>query len=560
MVALPATRFKREFSLNLKEHLLTHARNGASQQVLDYYQRLVSSSSIKPDEYVLVAAIKACACKGKIILGRYIHVDIIDAGLESHVYIGSALVNMYVKCGSLDDGEKVFDGLTRYDVVCWNALLSGYAYHGHMEKMVQCFEKMNKSDQFQPNLATLNALIAGYSRDKLSHKALQVFKQMQQEGNWMPDGVTYASLLNACNWMEKAHDQGKRIHVFIIECGFESDAFIANSLVNLYVKCEDFKHAIHVSKRVEKMDCVTWNVLIGGYAMHGHIQEAIEVFNNMRKAGICPDLVTWNSLLTGCVQHGYGQQAFILFQQMQEHGSNSDKVTFVNALKICSLLSSLDQGKVIHACLLETEMCCNLFVCNALIDMYAKCGSLDDASRHFHALSKRDLVSWNTIIASYASYRQHMMVFECFRDMQIDGFQPDEITFLCVLSACTHMGFSEMGCMYFMSMRECLATSCKLEHYNCIVDLLGRKGCLKEAKSLLGMMPFEANIRAWTSLLCHCNTYGELKLGRHCFNQLLLIDNKYASSYELMSALYAQMGMWEDVIRVQELRRRVNAS
>jgi pentatricopeptide repeat protein len=300
------------------------------------------------------------------------------------------------------------------------------------------------------------------------------------------------------------------------------------------------------------MDRVTWNVLVGGYAMHGHIQQAIEAFRNMQKAGICPDLVTWNSLLTGCVQHGYGHQALILFQQMQETGLNSDVITFVTVLKTCSLLSSLGWGRVIHASLLDIEMCSNLFVCNALIDMYTKCGSLDDASKHFHALPKRDLVSWNTIVAAYAMYKHHSMVFECLENMQVDGFQPDEVTLLCLLTACTHMGLSEMGCMYFMSMRTCHGLSHQPKHYNCIVDLLARKGCLYEAKSLLGMMPFEGNLQAWTSLLSHCKIYGEVKLGKQCFDQLLLIDDEYASSYEPMSSLYAHSGMWEDVNRIQE--------
>lgn len=545
-----------QHALSLKEVLLDHAKHGKAALVLEAYQQMNQQITLEPNGYVFVSVIKACASQGASILGKMVHAQIVECSFESQVFVGSSLINMHIKCGGLEDAQRVFDGLPMHDIVIWNVMIAGYAQFGHVEKMMELFQQLQKGD-LVPNTVTWNVVIGGCVQSDLSEKAFHLFNQMQQDG-CMPNDVTFACVLNACTSME-AQDHGKLIHLRVIESGLSSDVFLGNTLINFYVKCGELEHAYELFKRLPQQDCVTWNILITGYALNDHSEEALRLFHDMQKKGQIPDLVTWNALLTGHVQHRRGEQALLLFQQMEQQGKKPDRISFANVFKACSIMAALDKGKLIHAYMIETNFSLDLLVFNAVIDMYAKCGSLDDAYRVFRWLPKRDSVTWNSIIAAHGVHNQYSTMLKCFEHMQQEGFQPDEVTFLCILSACTRGGFLDSGHSHFTSMLKYHSISPKPEHYNCMVDLLGRKGFLKEAESLLEMEAMKGNVQGWTSLLSHCRTYGDVDLGRQCFDHAIFIDDQYTSSYELMSGLYADMGMWENVAHVQELRRRVSA-
>ncbi|MCO5570275.1 hypothetical protein L7F22_023994 [Adiantum nelumboides] len=339
-------------------------------------------------------------------------------------------------------------------------MIAGYAQHGHVSTMLELFWKLQRGD-LEPNIATWNAVIAGCAHNKRNEEALHLFLQTVQEG-CLPEDMTFASVLNACTNME-VQNMGKLLHVQLIESGLSSDVFLGNTLINLYVKCGDLQLALMVFKRLPLQDCVTWNALISGYSLHGNCSEALELFHEMQKRGQKPDLVTWNALLTGHVQHGYIKEALLLFQQMQEQGKSPDSVTFINVLKACCLMAAFKRGKLIHAFLMETNAISDLFVCNALIDMYAKCGSLCDAYAVFKVLPKRDLATWNSILAANSAHNHFKAVFEGFKNMQWEGFQPDEVTLRCILSACARGGSVAPSGSHFITMLEVYVISPKLE-------------------------------------------------------------------------------------------------
>lgn len=535
-----------------KETILEYAKHGKSKLVLEAYGQL-NQHNFKSNGYIFVSVIKSCASQGAYLQGKLIHAQVVDCGLESTVFVGSSLINFYFKLGSPEDGQSVFDGLQQYDIVIWNAMIAGYAQHGHVNKMLELFLQL-QMDDLEPNIATWNAVIGGCAHNKLNEEALRLFNQMVHEG-CLPEDITFASILNACTNIE-AENLGKLLHVQLLENGLSADVFLGNTLINLYVKCGNLQHARLVFQRLPQQDCVTWNALISGYALHGNCSEALELFHDMQKKGQSPDLVTWNALLTGHVQHGPIEKVLLLFQQMEEQGRKPDSVTFVNVLKACSLMAAFKKGKLIHAYLLETDSTSDLFVCNALIDMYAKSGNLNDAHKVFNMLPKRNLVTWNSLLSANSAHNQFKAMFECFGNMQSEGFQPDEVTLLCILSACARGGCVDPGGSHFISILKAHGISPKPEQYSCVVDLLGRNGFLHEAESLLDITSMRGHLQAWSSLLSHCRMYGDVHLGRRCFDHILSLDDQYTSGYELMSALYADMGMWESVGQIQDLQRR----
>lgn len=196
---------------------------------------------------------------------------------------------------------------------------------------------------------------------------------------------------------------------------------------------------------------------------------------------------------------------------------------------------------------------------SALIDMYSKCGTLEEASILFGRLPERNAVAWSSMVAGFSQCNHYRQALKYFEGMQKEGFKPDDVAFLSLLSTCNHMGLVDEGLHYLKSMREHHHVEPSTEHYNCIIDLLGRTGHLKEAEVLLETMPFQPDIVGLTSLLGHCRTHGNVHLGRRCFQYLVGIDDRNAAGYVMMSNVYSRAGMCEEASRVEKLRKCANA-
>ncbi|KAH7306315.1 hypothetical protein KP509_22G006100 [Ceratopteris richardii] len=430
-------------------------------------------------------------------------------------------------------------------------MIAGYAEHGHVQSALELFHQWQEND-FMPNISSWNSVIRACALSNLNEDALWYFNQMMQEG-YLPEDITFATVLSACTSL-RAQNQGKFLHVSLLEKGLASDVFLGNTLINLYAKCGNFKQANVVFDRLPERDCVTWNALISGHSLHGNCTEALKLFHDMQKSGYHPDLVTWNALLTGQVQHGHAEEALQLFEAMEGQGPKPDTVTFLNVLKACSSMASLKKGKLFHTYMLESVTIIDLSVCNALIDMYAKCGSLEDACSVFVALPKRDAVTWNSMIAANFKHNQNMKAFAYLKDMQLEGFQPDEVTFLCVLSAYRQESAIDPSALQFICTHMAGGISLSQEQYSSIVDLLGSKGFLQAAGKMLTKEFMKDDLQAWASLLRHCKMFGNVHLGRQCFDHIQSLDDQYTTCYELMSALYTDMGMWEDAHQIRSMQ------
>lgn len=521
-------------------------------KTLELFQKMKYQHCKMPDMVTYVSILKACSSIGSLAQGKFIHTCIIESGFATDIVVLNTLISMYADCGSPYDAFKMFKKMHKRDEVTWNAMIAGYTRHGLFQEAFQLFQKMQQEGG-KPDVVAWNSLIAGYAQHGYGLEALVFSKQMQQEG-FVPDKYTFVSILNACASIG-ALEQGRLVHLHILECGILSDIFVANTLIDMYAKCGSLVMAYHVFDKSSKQYVVTWNAMIAGYAQHGHHEKAHRLFQKMKQGQCDPDTITWNAMIAGLVQHGNVNEALQLFGEMLSEGMQPDNATFVSMVKGCSLAGVLDLGKLIYAHATANSLELAVAICNSLIDMYAKCGSLKEACFLFESLPKRDLVTWNTIIAAYSLHNETKLSLNCFESMQREGLKPDGATFATLLSACSHMGLMNEGYQWFKSMKDNHGVTPTLEHFNCLVDLLGRAGHLTEAEGLLKAMLPESDVVGWIALLSSCKTYGNVELGRHCFYQVVEMDDTCGSGFVLMSNIFADANFWDDASKIQALRK-----
>ncbi|CAK9253966.1 unnamed protein product [Sphagnum jensenii] len=328
---------------------------------------------------------------------------------------------------------------------------------------------------------------------------------MQQE-NVRPNSLTFVGVLNACASIV-ALEEGRCAHEQIIECGWDSDVFVGSSLVDMYAKC-------------------------------GSMEDAQSVFNKMPSH----DVVTWNSMILGHVKCGQGQKALELFQQMNKEGVQPDSVTFVGVLNACASIVALEEGRCVHQQIIESGWDSNVFVGNSLVDMYAKCGSMEDVQTVFNKMPSHDVISWNAILGGCAMHGHGNEALKLFEQMCEEGVKPDDITFVCLLSACSHAGLVDEGMCCYASMITVYMISPKSEHNSCMVDLLGRAGKLHEAENMIKVMPGKPYVPAWRALLAACKIHGNVEMGERVAKQFLESEPENAVDYVLLSNVYAAAG------------------
>ena len=557
--------------------LLQHGCGHEAYELFLQMQR----EGFKPDAFTYASILNACASAGALEWVKEVHTHAREAGFESDVRVGNALVHMYAKCGSIDDARLAFDKMEERDVVTWTVMIGGLAEHG------------------------------------CGHEAYELFLQMKREG-FKPDAITYMSILNACA-SAGALEWVKEVHTHAREAGFESDVRVGNALVHMYAKCGSIDDARLAFDKMEERDVVTWNVMIGGLAEHGCGHEAYELFLQMKREGFKPDAITYMSILNACAsagalewvkevhthaleagfesdvrvgnalvhmyakcgsiddarlafdkmeerdvvtwtvmigglaEHGCGHEAYELFLQMKREGFKPNAITYMSILNACASAGALEWVKEVHTHAREAGFESDVRVGNALVHMYAKCGSIDDARLAFDKMEERDVVTWNVMIGGLAQHGCGHEALEVFRSMIADGVKPNEISFVAVLSACSHSGLVDEGRRLFLAMTQDYGIEPTVVLCNCMVDVVGRAGHLEEAKLFIDKMPVEPNEATWGALLGACRTYGNVDLGKLAANELLKLEPKDASTYVLLSNIYAAAGKWEEVLWVRTM-------
>ncbi|VVA14886.1 PREDICTED: pentatricopeptide repeat-containing [Prunus dulcis] len=406
----------------------------------------------------------------------------------------------------------------------------------------------------EPNVFLFNAIIRAYTHHQMYDLAVTLYKQMprysQAENPIFPDKFTFPFIIKSCAGLF-CEGLGTQIHAQVCKFGPKSHLLIENALLDLYTKCENLTDAHKVFDGMTEMDVVSWNSLLSGYARLGQMRKARGVFEEIPNKTI----VSWTTMISGYTRIGCYAEALDIFRQMQVLGIEADEISIVSVLPACAQLGALVVGKWIHMYSDKKRLLQSTCVCNALIEMYVKCGCIDQAWQLFDKMLERDVISWSTMIAGLANHGKAREAIKLFQGMQRAKVKPNGITFLGLLSACTHAGLWNEGVKYFDSMRKDYNIEPEIEHYGCLVDLLGRAGHLDQAFDRVKKMPMKPESKIWGSLLSSCRTHCNLEIAITAMEHLSVLEPDDAGNYVLLSNIYADLGKWEDVSRMRKLIR-----
>lgn len=576
--------------INRNEHSWTslifgYTQHGDLQHAFTLHHQMIEEK-VHPSNHTYVSLLKACSQLRDLNKGQAIHATVALRGSEQDLFVGSTLISMYLECGSLMEAQEIFDKLPSRDVVTWNALMSGYAEHGLGQEAIACFEKMLSESVF-PSASTLTcilkacgsveavdigrsihlgiasellkrdvsvgnalvdmyakcgslaeaqkvfeklpvrdvvswtSLIAGYAEHGDGNEALECFDRMHYE-NVSPNAFTFVCTLKACcivGDMEK----GQEIHIEITQRGSEGDIHVGNTLIDMYSK-------------------------------HGLVLEAQKVSDKLPVR----DIVSWTTLITGYTELGCGEEVLDCLEQMQCECISPDAIMFACALKACSSAGAIDKCRNVHISIVSAGFDVVSFVGNSIISTYARFGLLSEAQAIFDMLPTRDAVAWSAMINGCGMNHNGRMAIQCFEDMQQQNVKPDDVTFTCLLTACSHAGLVYQGQEYFRLEREMYGLVPTEEHFACMVDLLSRSGHLYEAEAFLTQLCSPSQ-EMWGSLFTSCKTYGELDLGRRCFEELVRMKPEVAAWYAIMADMYTDAGRFDDAYEIELMRKHAGA-
>lgn len=461
--------------------------------------------------------IKACTRQGLGAEALHLFSQMQGEAMMPDPFILASLCSASASEIAVVEGKRLHARVTgcgfERDTVLGTALVSMYGKCGFVDDARNMFDRMPKRDVF-----SWTAMIEAYCQDGLGKEALNLFDQMDREGI-IPDRFILVSVVSACA-SQATLAEGREMHARIKDRGFESDIIVGNALVNMYGKCSSLQDALKVFERMTEKDLVSWNAMIAVYNQNAQHKCALE-----------------------------------LFEQMQQKGVKPDRVTFVSIFDSCASLGAVAKGREIHICIIDSEFESDVVVGTAIVNMYGKCGSPEDALQTFKKLSKQDVISWNALIAAYAQNGQGQDALQTFYQMQNEGLVPDKVTYVSLLSACSHAGLLDEACRYFGAMTKDHGVTPIAEHYNCIVDILGRVGRLHEADNLISKMSVHPTAASWLTLLGACRNQIDVERGEHAAKQLFELEPENAAPYIMLSNIYAGVDRGKDAAKVIELMR-----
>lgn len=486
---------------------------------------------------------------------------------------------MYEKCGKLPDAVKVFDEMPTRDSISWNALIGGFMRNGMFSVGFSYFKAMCLVGDCKFDKATLttilsacdglelccvikmihglaflsgyeqeitvgNALISSYFKcgnfglgrqvfDEMRERnvitwtavisglaqnghyghSLQLFREMMSFGSVEPNSLTYLSLLTACSGLE-ALEEGCQIHGLLLKLGIQSDLCIGSALMDMYSKSGSIGDAWKIFESAEKLDMVSLTVILSGFTQNGCEEEAIWIFLKMLKTGI-----------------------------------EIDENVVSAVLGVFGADTSLRLGQQVHAFVVKKNFSYNPFVSNGLINMYSKCGALDESVKVFDRMQEKNSVTWNSMIAAFARHGDGSKALRLYENMELEGAKPTDVTFLSLLHACSHVGLVKKGMEFLESMTKDHRMNPRSEHYACVVDMLGRAGLLSEARNVIEKLPERPGLLMWQALLGACSLYGDSEMGKYAAEHLFSESPQSPVPYVLLANIYSSEGNWKERAR-----------
>ncbi|XP_062117669.1 pentatricopeptide repeat-containing protein At2g33680-like [Humulus lupulus] len=544
----------------------------------------------KFNEHTCSVILQACNSLEGRKRGEQVHCFAIKSGLDENVTVGTSLISMYSKGGCLSDAEKVFNGIDNKDVRC------------------------------------LNYMILEYGKLGCGEKAMWVFIHLMRSG-LLPSEYTYANIISACNG-DIGANEGKQLHGLSVKYGVVGESPIGNALITMYGKHGMVEEVERMFETMDERNLISWTAILTAHLRNGNANKAIDIFSETFALGFACDSVSLSIMLDGCsewrslelggqihglvIKFGYlsdvkigtaltdmyakcgdlqsakkhysklsnkttalfnailvgfmesyedeKEDPMVLFSQLRFEGLYPDFITFSRLLSLSADQASLQVGKSLHAYTIKTGYEADLTVSNALITMYAKCGSVEEAHKMFSGMKSLDSISWNAIISAYALHGHGKRAVSLFEDMKRKGFYPDHITTLAILQACSYSGLLETGLSLFNEMEQKYEIRPVVEHFACVVDLLGRAGQFSEAMGFIKRSPFSDSTLLWRTLVNVCKLYGEMEFGVLASKCLLDLEPEEAGSYILVSNMFAGGGMLDEAAEVRTVMNDLKLS
>ncbi|KAK1269534.1 Pentatricopeptide repeat-containing protein [Acorus gramineus] len=552
--------------------------SGCFGEAIELFVETLRNLDVGPIGGALVGLVKACAGLDREI-GLQMHGVCVKVGVDSDRFVGTSLVDMYGEFGDMDGMRTAFEAMHLVDLASYNALMVGFTYNG------------------------------------FDHAVLRLLGELRSRG-FRPNECTLSSALKACGGLA-CLKSGKTLHGFVLKSEYFKDLVVNTALIDMYMKCERVAEGCVVFDRMEEKSVVSYNSMIFGLGQHGHHEEAVELFVEMNRRGLQADPTTLVALVSSCsaheeaafahaVKHGFGSDfavqnvvldglikrgsvdearaffeamrdrtvvswttlvsglshlgmyahALEVFKDMAREGAHRpNSFTYSSALKACGGLASLEQGRSIHGCVIKHGLTNDVVTESALIDMYSKCGALKEGSRVFEESPKSNVVPWNTMISGLAQHGLGQDALELYRTMGAFGVEPNRVTFVSLLVGCSRCGLVEEGVRLFDSMREKHGLMPVMEHYVCVVDMLGRAGLLKRARGFIEDAGLGGDGSVWTVLLAACGMHGDVEMAGEVMGRLEAVGWEDGPAFVVVSNVCAGVGRWDEAEGVRSRMR-----
>ncbi|KAK1694804.1 hypothetical protein QYE76_011501 [Lolium multiflorum] len=539
-------------------------QNARYDEALDVFLEMCETEM--PDAVTVASILPACTGLMALGVGKQLHSYVVRCGIQLNVYIGSSLIGMYSECGEFAYARSVFSAIDgERNVTVWNELIQSYMSDGRMDRACEAFNLMQQDGlkpdtvtynifiaayaragqkelasellsaminaSLKPNVISVNALISGFYQFGLCADALEVFRYMQllstadakywtfldNSGPIQPNSTTITSVLSLLTDL-KLDRLGKQVHCYALRTGLTSNVFVSSKLVDLYGKAGDMVSAANVFQGIRNKNVVTWNSLLAAYKHNKKPELALKLFYEMRESGLLPGLVTVQIALLSSgmtMALGYGRELHGYIHKNWPHGYPDT-------------------------------------LASALIDMYGKCGKIEDARFVFERSGEKDVAVWNAMMCCYLLHRMPRDVKELFRTLEQSRIQPDPVTFIILLSACKQEGSMEEARDYFYSMEDLYGIKPTLKHYTCMVDIMGTAGLLEESLELIQKMPHELDACLWSTVLKACKLHSNLEVAAKAAKSLFELEPNNTSNYMLLSNIYANNGLWDSTESVRD--------
>ncbi|XP_020570755.1 pentatricopeptide repeat-containing protein At3g13880 isoform X3 [Phalaenopsis equestris] len=489
-------------------------QSGCSDEAINVF-KAARTNQVSLDRFAYAGALSICSRTGNLSFGKAVH------GLV--VVVGSILKccsysNELLEFGKMVHSSVIKAGLDN-DVFVGSAMIDMYAKNGVLEEAINVFKAVAN-----PNVVVFNAMISGFcqlkmeSHDELAGKSLVLYSDMRRTG-MMPSKFTFSTILRACN-LTDSFELGKQIHAQVYKCALQFDEFIGSALIDLY-------------------------------SISGSIEDGLCCFHSMPKQ----DIVTWTSMISGYIQNECFERALSLFDNLLTVGRKPDEFTLSSVMSACANLAISRSGQQIQSYVTKAGFDQYTICGNAQIFMYARSGDIEAASKTFYEMDNHDVVSWSAMISCHAQHGCANDAIALFSEMKNCGVAPNDITFLGVLTACSHGGLVDEGFRYFENMKREYGIVPNMKHCACLVDLFGRSGRLDKAEKFIMNSGFQDDPIVWRSLLSSCRIHHDTERGKHVAERIMELDPYASATYVILYNMYLDSGRRSMALRTRKLMK-----